>query len=86
MPNTQALTQQIAGSTQGYSVQRCMAMTAMGVAWIGWWNRCLEPRHSIWGALQDDLQALLGVSVDVITRKALPAKFQGIVAQEARPV
>ena len=38
------------------------------------------------GGLQDELQELLGVSVDVLTLKALPAKFRDIVAQEARPV
>jgi predicted nucleotidyltransferase len=38
------------------------------------------------GGLQDELQELLGVSVDVLTLKDLPAKFRDIVAQEARPV
>lgn len=38
------------------------------------------------GGLQDELQELLGVSVDVRTLKDLPAKFRDIVAQEARPV
>ena len=38
------------------------------------------------GGLQDELQELLGVSVDVLTLKDLPTKFRDIVAQEARPV
>ncbi|HNN90211.1 MAG TPA: UPF0182 family protein [Giesbergeria sp.] len=38
------------------------------------------------GGLQDELQELLGVPVDVLTLKDLPAKFRDIVAQEARPV
>ena len=38
------------------------------------------------GGLQDELQELLGVSVDVLTLQDLPAKFRDIVAQEARPV
>ena len=38
------------------------------------------------GGLQDELQELLGVSVDVLTLLDLPAKFRDIVAQEARPV
>ena len=38
------------------------------------------------GGLQDELQELLGVSVDVLTLKDLPAKFRDVVAQEARPV
>ena len=38
------------------------------------------------GGLQDELQELLGVSVDVLTLKGLPAKFRDVVAQEARPV
>lgn len=38
------------------------------------------------GGLQDELQELLGVSVDVFTLQDLPAKFRDIVAQEARPV
>ena len=38
------------------------------------------------GGLQDELQELLGVSVDVLTLKDLPAKFRDNVAQEARPV
>lgn len=38
------------------------------------------------GGLQDELQELLGVSVDVRTLKDLPAQFRDIVAQEARPV
>lgn len=38
------------------------------------------------GGLQDELQELLGVSVDVRTLKDLPAKFRDIVAQEAQPV
>ncbi len=38
------------------------------------------------GRLQDELQELLGVSVDVLTLKDLPIRFRDIVAQEARPV
>lgn len=38
------------------------------------------------GGLQDELQELLGVSVDVLTIQDLPAKFRDIVAQEAKPV
>ena len=38
------------------------------------------------GALQDELQELLGVSVDVLTLKDLPAKFRDSVTREARPV
>lgn len=38
------------------------------------------------GGLQDELQELLGVSVDVLTLKDLPAKFRDTVAQEARPI
>ena len=38
------------------------------------------------GGLQDELQALLGVPVDVLTPKDLPAKFRDVVVQEARPV
>ena len=38
------------------------------------------------GGLQDELQELLGVSVDVLTLQDLPAKFRDVVAQEARPV
>ena len=36
------------------------------------------------GGLQDELQELLGVSVDVLTLKDLPVKFRDIVAREAR--
>ncbi|OYT93725.1 MAG: nucleotidyltransferase [Burkholderiales bacterium PBB3] len=38
------------------------------------------------GGLQDELQELLGVSVDVLTLKDLPIKFRDIVAQEAQPI
>ena len=38
------------------------------------------------GGLQDELQELLGVPVDVLALKDLPAKFRDTVAQEARPV
>ena len=38
------------------------------------------------GGLQDELQELLGVSVDVLTLKDLPAEFRDSVAREARPV
>ncbi|WP_312784553.1 nucleotidyltransferase family protein [Acidovorax temperans] len=38
------------------------------------------------GGLQDELQELLGVSVDVLTLQDLPAKFRDVVAQEARPL
>jgi uncharacterized protein len=36
--------------------------------------------------IQLDLERLLGVSVDVLTPKALPVKFRGIVLAEAVPV
>ena len=38
------------------------------------------------GGLQDELQGLLGVSVDVLTPHDLPAKFRESVVQEARPL
>ena len=38
------------------------------------------------GGLQDELQALLGVPVDVLTPKDLPAKFRDRVVHEARPI
>jgi uncharacterized protein len=38
------------------------------------------------GGLQDELQELLGVSVDVLTLQDLPIKFRDIVAKEAQPV
>lgn len=38
------------------------------------------------GGLQDELQELLGLPVDVLTLKDLPAKFRDVVAQQARPV
>ena len=38
------------------------------------------------GGLQDELQELLGVSVDVLTLKDLPIKFRDMVRQEARPI
>ena len=38
------------------------------------------------GGLQDELEALFGVHVDVLTPLDLPAKFRGQVLAEARPV
>ena len=38
------------------------------------------------GGLQDELQELLGVSVDVLTLKDLPIKFRDAVAREAKPL
>ena len=38
------------------------------------------------GGLQDELQELLGVSVDVLTLKDLPVGFRHVVAQEAKPL
>lgn len=38
------------------------------------------------GGLQDELQELLGVSVDVLTLKDLPAKFRDVVALEAKSI
>ena len=38
------------------------------------------------GAIQVELQRLLGVSVDVLTPKALPDKFRSSVLAEAVPV
>jgi predicted nucleotidyltransferase len=37
-------------------------------------------------AIQVELEELLGVTVDVLTPKALPAKFRGAVLAEAIPV
>ena len=37
-------------------------------------------------AIQVELEKLLGVSVDVLTLKDLPAKFRDTVRQEARPI
>jgi uncharacterized protein len=36
--------------------------------------------------IQVELEHLLGVAVDVLTPRALPAKFRGIVLAEAMPV
>ena len=36
--------------------------------------------------IQVELEALLGVAVDVLTPRALPAKFRSIVLAEAMPV
>jgi predicted nucleotidyltransferase len=38
------------------------------------------------GGLQDELQELLGVPVDVLTLKDLPAKCRDIALQEARSI
>jgi uncharacterized protein len=38
------------------------------------------------GAIRHELHQLLGVSVDVLTPKALPEKFRATVLAEARPV
>ncbi len=38
------------------------------------------------GGLQDELHTLLGVSVDVLTPKDLPAKLRDAVVQEAGPL
>jgi len=38
------------------------------------------------GGLQDELQELLGVSVDVLTLKDLPIKFRDVVALEAKAI
>lgn len=37
-------------------------------------------------AIQVELEKLLGVTVDVLTPKALPEKFRGVVLAEAMPV
>lgn len=37
-------------------------------------------------AIQVELEKLLGVTVDVLTPKALPDKFRGVVLAEAMPV
>lgn len=37
-------------------------------------------------AIQVELERLLGVSVDVLTPKALPEKFRHIVLAQARPI
>ena len=38
------------------------------------------------GGLQDELQSLLGMRVDVLTPKDLPAKFRDTVLREAIPL
>jgi uncharacterized protein len=38
------------------------------------------------GSLQDELQSLLGVNVDGLTPKDLPAKFRDLVLHQARPI
>lgn len=38
------------------------------------------------GGLQDELQELLGVSVEVLTLKDLPIKFRDVVFQESKPI
>ncbi len=38
------------------------------------------------GGLQDELQELMGVSIDVFTLKDLPLKFRDIVFHEAKPL
>ena len=38
------------------------------------------------GAIQDELEEALGVSVDVLTPRELPAGFRDLVLQEAMPV
>lgn len=38
------------------------------------------------GGLQDELEQLLGLQVDVLTPKDLPARFRAQVLAEARPV
>lgn len=38
------------------------------------------------GGLQDELQELLGVSVDVLTLKDLPPRFRDALDQEAKPL
>lgn len=37
-------------------------------------------------AIKVELEDLLGLKVDVLTPKALPLKFRGVVISEARPV
>jgi len=38
------------------------------------------------GGLQDELEQLLGVPVDLVTPRDLPARFRDTVLSEARPV
>ena len=38
------------------------------------------------GGLQDELKQLLGVKVDLVTPRDLPAKFRGFVLAEAKPI
>jgi len=38
------------------------------------------------GGLQDELEKLLGVPVDLVTPRDLPAKFRDLVLAEAKPV
>jgi len=38
------------------------------------------------GGLQDELEQLLGVSVDLVTPHDLPTKFRDLVLAEAKPV
>ena len=54
--------------------------------WTCWLTRCQGPPFLILGGLQDELQELLGVSVDVLTLKDLPLKFRDAVLHEARPL
>jgi Predicted nucleotidyltransferases len=61
-------------------------MMATAAIWTCWWTHCPVTTLLDLGGLQDELQELLGVPVDVLTLKDLPAKFRDTVAQEARPV
>lgn len=38
------------------------------------------------GGMQDELQTLLGMPVDVVTARDLPARFRDAVCHEARPL
>ena len=44
------------------------------------------PYDQILARLQDELQQLLGVPVDLVTPRDLPAHFRDIVVAEAQPV
>lgn len=48
--------------------------------------RCRAPRCLIWGGLQSELEALLGIQVDLLTPLDLPPAFRQQVLAEAQPV
>jgi len=56
------------------------------VAFIGASRKTSETTLFDIGAIRQELLELLGVSVDVLTPKALPEKFRAAVLAEAVPV